>query len=261
MRFRGGGGVSFSGLRGFGVQRRSCCRPTEDRRFRLHKRPKCANRLFCFAKCRVTPFTKREMQPPRNASDRAVNRQRRGAAETAAWPVSILKWGAITLALGVMFAWFGVYDTGFVPLPERIVYWTGTDGGRGHRLDRGGPLVFEKLDARGAPRHPDRGGRALIISVPITIGLVVLEALDGTVAPPDWWALQYVYVIVISALLTAGAWADRPCDGETEDRDSAPRYCRKRDGLQRPPAGEVPRRHGLRCLGRGSLSPRPHQRG
>lgn len=122
-----------------------------------------------------------------------------------AWPVSILKWGAITLALGVVFAWFGVYDTGFVPLPERIVYWTGMMAIGVIASIVAGPLVFEKW-MPGAHPAIQIVVVGAIISVPITIGLAVLEALDGTVAPPDWWALQYVYVIAISTLLTAGAW-------------------------------------------------------
>ena len=49
---------------------------------------------------------------------------------------------------------------------------------------------------------------ALLISVPVTIGIILLEASsDGTLPQPTWWVQQYLYVVVVSAILTTGGWA------------------------------------------------------
>jgi DNA-binding LytR/AlgR family response regulator len=45
-----------------------------------------------------------------------------------------------------------------------------------------------------------------LISVPVTLGLVALEATDGTIQPLPRWGEQYGYVIVVSAVLTTAAW-------------------------------------------------------
>jgi len=42
-----------------------------------------------------------------------------------AWTATFARWAAVTIALGFSFAWFGVYGSGEIPFPERVVYWTG----------------------------------------------------------------------------------------------------------------------------------------
>ena len=42
----------------------------------------------------------------------------------------------------------------------------------------------------------------------MTIGIILLEASsDGTLPQPTWWVQQYLYVVVVSAILTTGGWA------------------------------------------------------
>lgn len=132
------------------------------------------------------------------------------------WVVSVGKWGAVSVGLGLIFAWFGVYDTGRVPMPERIVYWTGLMALGVTAGTIITPLVFEKL-IPGAHVAVRVGMASALISIPITIGLVVLEVLsDGTLAPPPWWGQQYVYVLAVTLILTSAAWAAEVLSGRTD---------------------------------------------
>ncbi len=124
-----------------------------------------------------------------------------------AWAVNIIRWSAISVGLGVMFAWLGVYQTGVIPFPQRVGYWTLLIAiGAGTSLIIT-PLLFEKWLVKFHPAVPILVA-AIIISVPITAGIIAIEAAgDGTIAPPGWWAQQYLYVLVVSLILTTGAWA------------------------------------------------------
>ncbi len=124
-----------------------------------------------------------------------------------AWAVSIAKYGAASVGLGLIFAWFGIYNTGLIPIPQRIVYWIGL-------MALGvtaGTIITPLVSNRWIPdAHPalQIGLASLLISVPITLGLTVLAYLsEGSVVRLEWWALQYVYVLVVTLILTTGAWA------------------------------------------------------
>lgn len=121
--------------------------------------------------------------------------------------VSILRGSAVALGLGVTFAWLGVYGTIEIPILERIVYWTGLMALGIVSAALVNPFVFDRLMK---DTHPalQIAAVSLIISVPITAGLVIIEAAeDGTFSQPSWWWTQYFYVVIISALLTTGGWA------------------------------------------------------
>ncbi len=124
-----------------------------------------------------------------------------------AWAVDIAKWTAISVVLGLIFAWLGVYQTSAIPFPERFGYWTVLIAiGAGTSLIIT-PLLFEKWLVKFHPAVPILAA-SLIISLPITAGIVAIDAIsDGQVAAPNWWALQYLYVLVISVILTTGGWA------------------------------------------------------
>lgn len=129
----------------------------------------------------------------------------RPAGTIPAWAVNMFRMGVLSLALGIVFAWFGVYGTHAVPFPERVGYWTLLMAvGTGATLIVN-PLVFERW-LPGAHPAVQIGVVSALISVPVTAGLVLLEASDGTWSSPSWWWQQYFYVIVLSAILTAGAW-------------------------------------------------------
>ncbi|HOY77447.1 MAG TPA: LytTR family DNA-binding domain-containing protein [Hyphomonadaceae bacterium] len=138
------------------------------------------------------------------------------------WAVDIAKWTAISVVLGLIFAWLGVYQTGQIPFPERFGYWTVLIAiGAGTSLIIT-PLLFEKWLVKFHPAVPILVA-SLIISLPITAGIVAIDAIsDGTVSAPQWWALQYLYVLVISLILTTGAWAaDRYQDQKKATADAA----------------------------------------
>ncbi len=145
---------------------------------------------------RETPVTEPENSPAT-----------RTAAGLSGKAVSILRGSAVALCLGVIFAWLGVYGTIEIPIIERIVYWTGLMALGIVSAALVNPLIFDRLMK---DTHPalQIAAVSLIISVPITVGLVVIEAAeDGTFAQPSWWWTQYFYVVIVSALLTTGGWA------------------------------------------------------
>lgn len=144
---------------------------------------------------RETPVTEPESSPAT-----------RSANQLPGWAVSILRLAATSLVLGIIFAWFGVYQTSQFPFPERVAYWTLLMAVGAIASIIVNPWVFNRW-LPGAHPSVQIAVVSALISVPVTIGLVILEAAsDGTVAPPSWWWLQYFYVIVLSAILTAGAW-------------------------------------------------------
>ena len=131
----------------------------------------------------------------------------RAAAGLSGKAVSILRGSAVALGLGVTFAWLGVYGTTEIPILERIVYWTGLMALGIVSAALVNPLIFDRL-MKGAHPALQIAAVSLIISIPITVGLVVIEAAeDGTFAQPSWWWTQYFYVVIISGLLTTGGWA------------------------------------------------------
>lgn len=144
--------------------------------------------------------------PPRTHTD----------GKPPAWPVSILKGAAISAGLGVIFAWFGVYGTVEFPMMERIVYWSGLIALGAFSAIFIGPLVFERWLVKSHPAV-QIAVASLLISLPVTIGIIILEAAsDGTWTQPLWWALQYLYVAVVSAILTTGGWVlDRLQEAKT----------------------------------------------
>ena len=139
-----------------------------------------------------------------------------------AWAVNIAKWTAISVVLGVIFAWFGVYQTGLIPFPERVGYWSVLIAiGAGFSLLIT-PFIFEKWLVKFHPAVPIAVA-SVAISVPVTAGIVTLEAMsDGTLTPPAWWAQQYCYVLVVSVVLTTGAWASDRLSNQRKTAADAP---------------------------------------
>lgn len=124
-----------------------------------------------------------------------------------AWAVSMLRGSAISIGLGVIFAWFGVYGTVEIPFPARIVYWSGLIAVGAATALFVSPLVFERWLKTAHPAL-QIAVASLLISLPVTIGIIILEAAgDGSLTQPMWWGQQYLYVVVVSALLTTGGWA------------------------------------------------------
>jgi LytTr DNA-binding domain len=141
------------------------------------------------------------MTEPGNPSTRAP------AGRIPAWAMTVLRGGAISVGLGVIFAWLGVYQSGEIPFPERIVYWSALIALGSAAALLINPLVFDRWMAGSHPAL-QIAVVSCVISVPITIGLVAIEYVSvGRLAEPGWWWVQFGYVLVISALLTTGGWA------------------------------------------------------
>jgi hypothetical protein len=141
------------------------------------------------------------MTEPGNLSTRGP------AGRLPAWVMTVLRGGAISVGLGIIFAWLGVYGTSDIPFPERIVYWSGLIALGSVAAMVINPLVFERWMVGSHPAL-QIAAVSCVISIPITIGLVAIEyASDGTISQPGWWWEQFGYVLVISGLLTTGGWA------------------------------------------------------
>lgn len=109
---------------------------------------------------------------------------------------------AVSVGLGVLFAWLGVYGTGFLPFFERAVYWTSTHAvGAGTAL-LAAPLVFERL-GRNWPLWVQLPALALIVSVPVTVVVVLFTTFAGGARDIGAWITQFGYIFVISQIVTA----------------------------------------------------------
>jgi len=115
----------------------------------------------------------------------------------------ILKFGAIVLGLGLIFAWLGVYDTGRLPFYKSFVFWSSTMAvGLGASL-LVSPVIW-------GPRFENMaaifkiGIAAALISAPVTLVLVVF--FSGAPWRPISLLIQYGYVMVISLIVTSAAY-------------------------------------------------------
>lgn len=126
----------------------------------------------------------------------------------------LLRGVVVSLGLGALFAWLGVYGTGEIPIIERWVYWSGLMALGIASAAAVNPMIFDRWMK---DNHPalQIAAVALAISVPVTAGLVLIEfAVDGRFGSPVLWWIQYFYVVIIAALLTTGGWAaDRLREG------------------------------------------------
>lgn len=124
----------------------------------------------------------------------------------AAWGMSLLRGAAICVGLGIMFAWLGVYETGEIPFPERVAYWTVLMAVGFGATTVVNPLVFDRWMPAAHPAL-QIAVVACLISLPITAGLTIIEFMsDGTLSSPTWLWVQFGFVLVISVLMTAAGW-------------------------------------------------------
>lgn len=111
----------------------------------------------------------------------------------------------MVLALGAIFAFFGVYDTDALPFYKRYVFWTSTMAAGTAANIIVAPWVVNHL-LRG--RHIAL--QMLVIAALISLPVTVVLALFNAETAPQWtlkiWAIQYFYVIVISLMLVVGGY-------------------------------------------------------
>ena len=114
-------------------------------------------------------------------------------------PISdLLRFVILVFGLGLIFAWLGVYNTGYLPFHKSLIFWTTTMA-----VGAGGawfitPLIWgERFDTW--PAALKIFCVAALVSLPVTITLFLF-----TEFPSDWrvWLIQYGAVLVISLIVT-----------------------------------------------------------
>lgn len=130
---------------------------------------------------------------------------------------------AVSLLLGLVFAFLGVYDTNSKPFFHRFVFWSATMVAGILTTGFVAPLTFNRLFPN-QHRFIQLCIIAAIISFPVTLVLAGFDHNYGT----DWssfvWLLQYRYVVVISLILIFGGYfilkAQGRLDGVQSPHDS-----------------------------------------
>ena len=116
----------------------------------------------------------------------------------------ILKFSAIVLGLGLIFAWLGVYNTGRLPFYKSFVFWSSTMAvGLGTSL-LVSPFLWGPRFERTAAIFKIAMAAA-IISAPVTLVLVIF--FQAAPWQPTYLLMQYGYVLVISLIVTSAAYA------------------------------------------------------
>ena len=109
------------------------------------------------------------------------------------------------VALALVFAFLGIYDSDNMALPSRIVFWTVIMCMGGLMVAVAEPLVFGRL-LRGAHPVLQLGVISVILSVPITIILGGLNTGFQFNFSAVNWVLQFLNVMVISVIVVCGRY-------------------------------------------------------
>jgi uncharacterized membrane protein len=121
------------------------------------------------------------------------------------WGLGLTRTAIAVVVLGFAFSWFGVYDTSEIPFWLRTAYWVALMAIGFASAAVCTPLV-ERVLAKAHPAVMIATASA-VMSVPITVALIFLNRLrDGEMPPLSLWPTLYLYVIVVSALLTTGQY-------------------------------------------------------
>lgn len=113
---------------------------------------------------------------------------------------------AIVLGLSVVFTLLGVYGTSGEPFWERLVMWVLTIGTGAVASTLVVPWVFDRQPAAGWPGWAQVPIASAIISLPVTVCLILMDASDGIVMGAAAWPMTFLYVYLISLILTLGGY-------------------------------------------------------
>ena len=133
----------------------------------------------------------------------------------------IIRFCAIVVGLGLVFAWLGVYNTGDLPFYQSFIFWTSTMAvGAGTSVLIAPVIWGPRFETLAAPFKIAIA--AAIISVPVTLTLVLFFSYSA-------WSvshliMQYSYVLVISLIVTTGAYVRQVMidQGEVAPSDESP---------------------------------------
>ena len=111
----------------------------------------------------------------------------------------------VSLFLGGVFAFFGVYNTDELPFLPRYIFWTSTMITGTLTMAIAVPWVLNKALPG---RHPAFQilAVAALISLPVTVVVNYFNDNSFTTLPLKFWVLQYAYVIVVSLITTTGGY-------------------------------------------------------
>lgn len=146
--------------------------------------------LVCFANCGQFRFAKREMQGM--CMPEFVVRHARGAA--------------IVVALAAVFTFLGVYGTNEMPFLHGFAMWLFTIGVGAISSLWISPMVFEREPSASWPLVLQLFVAAVVIALPVTVAIILMEASDGRVMSARYWPMQFFYVYVISQVITIGGY-------------------------------------------------------
>lgn len=134
----------------------------------------------------------------------------------------------LSLVLGALFTFLGVYNTSSLPYFNRFVFWTATMIVGCIATGLSAPWIFNKL-LLGRPVVLPLITLTLFISIPVTLVIAGFDHNYGL----DWtgyvWLLQYRYVVVISAILIFGGYYVVKTQGliPTEKEDAAEKFMQR----------------------------------
>ncbi|MEO0466047.1 MAG: LytTR family DNA-binding domain-containing protein [Pseudomonadota bacterium] len=122
----------------------------------------------------------------------------------------------IVVGMALIFAFLRVYDNGNLNFLERFTMWLTTIGIGAISSLWLGPMVFDKPPTANWSPWLQVPIAAAVIAVPVTLAIILMEASDGTVQPIIFWPIQFVYVFVVSLVITIGGYFLRVHDKARE---------------------------------------------
>ncbi|MDZ4762597.1 MAG: LytTR family DNA-binding domain-containing protein [Alphaproteobacteria bacterium] len=121
------------------------------------------------------------------------------------WLSDFLKGAAAAIGLGALFSWFDVYDTGGMAPWMRMLMWSTTMAVGIWSAALVTPWIFERR-----LRHLHWMLQVLIaasiIALPVTVALLTVMSIDAGLIPVRYWPQQYIYVLTVAIILTAGGY-------------------------------------------------------
>ncbi len=128
----------------------------------------------------------------------------------------MLRFAAIVLGLSLVFAWLGVYGTSSLPFGHRLFFWAATMTAGAASSELLIPIIWSKrFEHWTAPLKI--GVLAATISVPVTVVLIWLN--NGPIGLRGI-ATQYGYVLVISLIISTGMYVVEALKTKTADPDT-----------------------------------------
>ncbi len=111
---------------------------------------------------------------------------------------------AIVLVLALVFAFLRIYAGDGQTFLDRMWMWVITIGVGTAVSAFVAPAIFDREPCVSWPVWVRLSLIAAVITLPVTASLILLKASDGHVVPAVYWPLDFVYVFVVSQVLTIG---------------------------------------------------------